>query len=268
MSMEENVNLPETPVENGHLELLRTIRIRSISFWFLLLFIIVMTLFLAKQPLYFFNFLESDPQIPLTGQVFRFLFYLLVSIAFIYQLWFSLLYVGRIGQYIRYREKAISEEDFQLLKKRYSWFDLLNVIPVFLVFIIIVNGFFFGFAYVSGDSMTPNYHDGDFVVIYHASDNYQLGDVIIIQNEEKLIKRIEAMPGSLLRVNQDGVYVDGTLVETSIRPGFVAYDGVIPDGYYFVMGDNRDNSSDSRYFGLVADTDILGIVIYPKRPLA
>ena len=244
-------------------KLLRLTKYRSLGFWIMFLFIIVMTLILANEPLYFFNFLEPDPNIPLSSQFFRLCFYLFIILTFIYQLTFSIYYIKKINS-----NEVVSDEDFTKFKKRYAWFDLLNVVPVFIVFIIVINGFFLGFAYVEGPSMIPAFHEGDFVVINHATSNFDVGDVIIIQRQDKLIKRIVAVPGDMLAVNTSGVFLNGSLIETIIDPDtFSPYSGIIPAGYYFVMGDNRGDSTDSRIFGLVPVDTVLGKVIYPITSL-
>jgi len=264
MAIEEN--LPASEDVNQAVDrhkLLRLTKYRSLGFLIMFLFIVIMTLILAEEPMYFFNFLEPDPNIPLSSQFFRLCFYLFIILTFIYQLIFSIYYNKKI-----HKHELVSDEDFTKFKKRYSWFDLLNVVPVFIVFIIVINGFFLGFAYVEGPSMNPAFYQGDFVVINHATSNYDEGDVIIIQRQDKLIKRIVGVPGDLLTVNTNGVFLNGSLIETIIDPDvFSPYSVIIPGGYYFVMGDNRGDSTDSRRFGLVSADTILGKVIYPVTSL-
>ncbi|MBN2503941.1 MAG: signal peptidase I [Bacilli bacterium] len=240
---------------------LRIARIRSVILWVLFTFIAIATVLLATEPLYFFNFLESDPNIPLSGQIFRFGFYLFVVATFVYMFWFSV----RVSRYkVPYDFQEV--EQIEAFKRHYSLFDLFMVVPVFLTFIIIVNGFFFGFAYVDGESMLPTYESGEFVVIEHYHQDYNVGDVIIIQRTDKLIKRVVAIGGDEVIVNASGVWVNGVFIEDSIRiNSFYDYFGTLPEGFYFVMGDNRENSEDSRYFGPVSENQVLGEVIYPKH---
>ncbi len=257
---EENMT---TEIQEDIKKLLKTARIRSIVFWMMFIFITIMTVVLAHEPLYFFNFLEPDPNIPLSGQIFRFGFYVFVVLAFIYLSWFSIRVYGR-----EIANNFESEEKAEQFKKQYSLFDLLMVVPLFLIFIIIVNGIFFGFAYVDGESMLPAYEDGEFVVIEHFDACYEVGDVIIIQKTNKLIKRVVGIAGDELVVDATGVYVDNILIEDDINPGYYyAYSGIIPEGFLYVLGDNRNDSTDSRYFGLIREDQVIGKVIYPQRPL-
>lgn len=247
--------------ENGELEnqilMKRSFR-RIIGFFVLASFVIVCTIILRNEPLYLFNTLEPDPSIPLSGQIFRIFTYGFIFITFGFMIWFSYYYFQR-----RKLSPALQNESLPKFKNRYSIFDLFGVIPVFLAFVIIVNGFFVGFAVVDGISMEPSYYHGDYTVILHYNVEYQKDDIVIFQHNDKLIKRLIAMEGDYLHVSSAGVFVNGSLIEDGVRNGFEAYEGVIPKGYYFVLGDNRDNSNDSRYFGLISESDMLGKVIYP-----
>lgn len=123
--------------------------------------------------------------------------------------------------------------------------------------------------------MLPSYSNGDAVLIETYSDQYETGDVVIVDIEtELLIKRLCAVPGDHLMIDSTGVYINHELVESYVPehvvPGeglvpYFTYNQVIPEGYYFVMGDNRLNSTDGRRFGLVEKDQLLGIVILPKN---
>jgi signal peptidase I len=128
--------------------------------------------------------------------------------------------------------------------------------------VIIINGFFFSIAKVDGDSMQPNFCNNDTVVITYNGE-VATDDVLILENDDSfLIKRVIALPGDKLVVDDSGVYVNDTLVESFLLSNHFEYDGVIPSDFYFVLGDNRDNSLDSRVIGLIEADRILGEVIY------
>ena len=97
---------------------------------------------------------------------------------------------------------------------------------------------------------------------------YQPGDIVIIHRQENVeyIKRIVAEPGDVLELAEDGVLlVNGEEESGRMTAGATlpASDGVefpytVPEGCYFVLGDNRENSQDSRVFGAVRKEEITG----------
>jgi signal peptidase I len=118
--------------------------------------------------------------------------------------------------------------------------------------------------------MAPTLNDGDVLLIdnvdYEIGDP-QIGDIVILYypaNPEHLfIKRIIATAGDSIRVSDGRAYVNGELkCDEYVPASFRSQDQVGPErvapGYYFVMGDHRNDSSDSRAWGLVPRRYILG----------
>lgn len=119
---------------------------------------------------------------------------------------------------------------------------------------------------------------GSSLDIYHRFKDPKRGDIIVFRYPEDesvdYIKRIIGLPGDRVRVIDDKVYVNGELltepytrfIEGSYRGDYVYDDVVVPEGHFFVMGDNRDNSRDSRYWGFVPRRNIVGrafLIYYP-----
>ncbi len=136
---------------------------------------------------------------------------------------------------------------------------------------------------VSGSSMYPTFHDGDYILTDKLS--YRLGfpkqgDVIVLQNprdeSQDFIKRIIAVPGDLIIVQNGQVYLNGRLLKENYLPnGTITHPGAFfmegtavkagPD-QYFVMGDNRNHSSDSREWGPVTKKEIVGKTFFRYFP--
>ncbi len=120
---------------------------------------------------------------------------------------------------------------------------------------------------IEGQSMEPNLHDGEYVLIDKVS--YLLhpperGDVIVFlppNNDRDYIKRVIGLPGDTVEIKGGQVYVNGTaLDEPYLRSPTNGSDAAfrVEEGHYFVMGDNRINSQDSRAFGPITFKSIVG----------
>jgi signal peptidase I len=132
---------------------------------------------------------------------------------------------------------------------------------------------------IEGSSMEPNLHDGEYVLIDKVS--YMLhtperGDVIVLVRpaERDYIKRVIGLPGDTVEIRGGQVVVNGVILEEPYINQAIQFDQAarqIEADRYFVMGDNRNNSSDSRSFGTVAAKDIVGrawVVYWPPSDWA
>ena len=146
----------------------------------------------------------------------------------------------------------------------YEWSDSLvfAIIAVFLVF-----AFVFRIASVEGGSMNPTLRDGDWLAVKAINTHIKRGDIVIITQpnalNEPLVKRVIAVGGDTVDINftEGSVKINGEVIhepfiaEPTQRQFDIAFPITVPEGCYFVMGDNRNNSIDSR-------SNIVGFIKY------
>jgi len=126
---------------------------------------------------------------------------------------------------------------------------------------------------VDGFSMIPTLQDGEFVLV--SKLNYQLGkpergDIIVfhypVDPKQELIKRVIGLPGDTIGVQNGQVSVNGQVLDEPYIAASPAYSGEwkVPDGQLFVLGDNRNDSSDSHSWGFLPSEKVVGkaVVIY------
>ena len=146
--------------------------------------------------------------------------------------------------------------------------DTINYI-IFVVIVIVIALYIIGLQQIVGDSMEPTLKNGDVLIINKLSKEYKRGDVItfLYGDIKYLVKRVIGLPGEYVEIKDNKIYINGEVIEDYVDvKGMKDFDlknlgyDKIPEGYYFVMGDNRSNSLDSRNYkvGLIKKEDILG----------
>jgi len=150
-----------------------------------------------------------------------------------------------------------------------SWIrELIESVLPALVIVLVVNVFLAQATRVEGQSMEPNLHNDQRLIIEKLSYKFhepRRGDIVVIrrpyQSSEPLIKRIIGLPGETVELNDGRVYVSGkTLEEPYLAQATLGRmpPRLVPEEHVFVLGDNRGASNDSRAFGTVPFDDIIG----------
>ena len=157
----------------------------------------------------------------------------------------------------------------QLKEELVAWVKTLLSAAVYAVLIVT---FGFQVARVEGQSMAPTLEDQDRLIVnklVYRIGEPRRGDIVMLyyplNPDKSFVKRVIAEEGDTVRIVDGRVYVNDVPVHDDyVPPQYRSHDEwgpqVIPEGYYFVMGDHRNNSSDSRTWGFVPKKYIIGKV--------
>ena len=178
-------------------------------------------------------------------------------------------------------KQELDEEEVESRPGRdlYEWMQALvcSVLVVVLLFTFVVR-----LIGVDGHSMVPTLQDGDRLLVLNSIlyDDYQYGDIVVLRKEsflaEPIVKRVIATGGQTVDIDFEtgSVYVDGELLKedyinelTFLEEG-TEFPLTVPEGSIFVMGDNRNNSNDSRDYrlGPVDTRYVIGKAVFLAFP--
>ncbi|MDR3186525.1 MAG: signal peptidase I [Christensenellaceae bacterium] len=146
-------------------------------------------------------------------------------------------------------------------KKRLKLLLACLILSIITIVIIVV---FFRPMSINGDSMSPTYRHGEVIFTNTTTKNIEVGDIIVFYyGELKLIKRVVGMPNDTITIKDSSMYVNGDLIyisEKAIEDSKV----ILGNDEFYVLGDNRENSQDSRLLGKIKKRNIIGKVWFPK----
>ncbi len=160
--------------------------------------------------------------------------------------------------------------------------EIAKIVIIALAIVIPIRFFLFQPFIVRGQSMEPNFSNGDYLIIDELSYRFrppQRGEIIVFRSpanpSSRYIKRIVGLPGETIQIKNGEVTIYSnndslTLDETNYLPEDLETSGdlqvFLDFNEYFVLGDNRSASYDSRKFGLLSEEDIIGRVYFRAWP--
>lgn len=139
-----------------------------------------------------------------------------------------------------------------------------------VVVIVVIRIFIATPVKVDGDSMYNTLNDNDIVLLSKLSSIDRF-DIIVLKendNDATIIKRVIGMPGDKVKIRNNKIYINNKIIEDEYAYGETSdYDEItLGDDEYFVLGDNRLISKDSRYFGAIKKSDIKGKAVFRLFP--
>lgn len=159
--------------------------------------------------------------------------------------------------------------------KHKSTYSFIIMIVVCIIIAKLLTSFVFISVMVDGNSMYSTLKNGDKAItdgLFYKMTGIDRFDIVIIEHpkyDEKLVKRVIGLPGEHLKYSKGVLYINGEVVEenfidedaklkTLTPMGNDTFEFTLNDNEYYVMGDNRGNSADSRYFGAIKKSQIKG----------
>lgn len=189
------------------------------------------------------------------------------------------------------RLEAKDEEGYDSEKPRIidKIFDVVELLVFTVAAVFILTSFLFKHAVVDGDSMVSTLAEGEHLIISDLFYEPERGDIIVFEDysigenlKKPIVKRVIAIAGDTVEIDIFGTvfvngekikdehkYISGGVYKLRLEHKYaVAEEYTVPEGHIFVLGDNRNNSTDSRTFGAISTDTILGEVKLRVFPLA
>ena len=146
---------------------------------------------------------------------------------------------------------------------------------IILIVVLLIKLYVFSLVRVNGPSMETTLLNNDIMILdkisYKFSEVKRFDIVVIDLNDELIIKRVVGLPGEKIKYKDNKLYINDKLIDYNFKHSYTddfELDEVIPSDCYYVLGDNRLNSSDSRIFGVVHRNKIKGKAVYTLFPFS
>ena len=176
-----------------------------------------------------------------------------------------------------------------------GFIDILESFVLAVSCAVLFFTFFARLSIVDGSSMNNTLHDGEYIVVSNVLFTYtpENGDIVVIHGDfeddrfdKPLVKRVIATGGQTIKIdfNSREVFIDGEKVEEAYvqyigamrypdgneyyNPATRIFEATVPEGYVFAMGDNRNNSGDSRIIGFISEDFIVGKAVFRIAPFS
>ena len=171
--------------------------------------------------------------------------------------------------------QTITSRFVSRFKRHYDFFDLSSFMVYLMTLLVLLNAFVLSFTNVKGSSMEPTLFNEDDLIVLHVGTDYERFDIVIVKIDEGeyFIKRIIGLPGDEVRYEGNTLYINDTVIEEIHNLGIgLTCENVctyqVPEEHYFILGDNRRNSKDSRDsdVGYIHIDDLFGRAIFRLRP--
>ena len=162
-------------------------------------------------------------------------------------------------------KEEIKQSKFKIFLKEYLPYILI------IILVIMIKKYVVSPIKVNGESMMKTLHDGDIMILniinYRFNDIKRFDIVVVDEGNEYIIKRVIGLPGEVVSYKDNQLYINGKKIKENYGSEITDdFTYKVNKGTYFVLGDNRTNSMDSRVFGSFPKNKVLGktsLTIFP-----
>lgn len=189
----------------------------------------------------------------------------------------------KINQETEFKENNESDENHNIAKKLFfTIWSFLKIIIIAALIVLPIRYFLFQPFIVKGESMVPNFHSGDYLIIDEISYKFteiQRGDVVVLKypldQSQRFIKRIIGLPGETVEIRNGRIIIHQNEEELMLSEKYLDNSLItkgdvkisLGENDYFVLGDNRQFSYDSRSWGILPKNNIIGRALLRLFPV-
>ena len=168
----------------------------------------------------------------------------------------------------------VIKKKFEFIRDRRYIFNVLVKTGLFILCMYLIFSYVFGVTVMQNSDMMPRISVGDLMLYYRLEKEYHSPDIVIFDIDgEEYVGRVIAIPGEsieitdshIIKLNGNSIIEDDIFYTTYKYEDYVEYPLELDEDEYFIMCDSREGAKDSRYFGVVKESQIKGCVITVLR---